>query len=96
MAEANNMIVYDVDWGDSGFDVEKCRASAESGYAPAQDMMGNCYKYGAYVSRTSLLQLHGLRSRPYRVMRLHSGAWGIAITMVMAWNRAMRKLCTGT
>jgi len=51
MAENDNMIEYYVDWGNPGFDVKQCLISAESGYAFAQDMMGNCYKYGVYVKK---------------------------------------------
>ncbi len=51
MAGENDVIKYDLTWEDHGFDVEKCRISAESGYALAQDMMGNCYKWGVYAPK---------------------------------------------
>ena len=47
----DGVIQYYIDWGDDRFDIEQCRISAQSGYAFAQDMMGNCYKNGVYVQK---------------------------------------------
>ena len=51
MAGETNIIVYGLEWDDEDFDVEKCRISAESGYALAQDMMGNCCKWGVHMPK---------------------------------------------
>lgn len=45
------MIKYTNKYTDKSFDIDKCRKSAESGYAPAQYQLGQCYEEGAGVER---------------------------------------------
>lgn len=45
------MIKYTSKYTDKSFDIAKCRESAESGYAPAQYQLGQCYEEGAGVER---------------------------------------------
>ena len=45
------MIKYTNKYTDKSFDIAKCRESAESGYAPAQYQLGQCYEEGANVER---------------------------------------------
>ena len=45
------MIKYTNKYTDKSFDIAKCRESAESGYAPAQYQLGQCYEEGAGVER---------------------------------------------
>ena len=51
MSDETNIIPYDREYWESSFDIRKCRISAESGYAPAQDELGNCYKRGVGVHK---------------------------------------------
>ena len=45
------MIKYKKKYTDKSFDIDKCRESAESGYAPAQYQLGECLETGTHVSR---------------------------------------------
>lgn len=45
------MIEYKIKCTGDKFDIEKCRESAESGYAPAQYQLGQCYEEGIGVQR---------------------------------------------
>ena len=45
------MIEYKTKYTSDKFDIEKCRESAESGYAPAQYQLGLCYEEGIGVQR---------------------------------------------
>ncbi|MDE6859826.1 MAG: sel1 repeat family protein [Duncaniella sp.] len=45
------MIKYTNKYTDKSFDIAKCREWAESGYAPAQYQLGQCYEEGAGVER---------------------------------------------
>lgn len=45
------MIKYTNKYKDSSFDIAKCRESAESGYAPAQYQLGQCYEEGIGMER---------------------------------------------
>ena len=44
------MIKYTNKYTDKSFDIDKCRKSAESGYAPAQYQLGHCYAAGRGVT----------------------------------------------
>ena len=44
------MIKYTNKYTDKSFDIAKCRESAESGYAPAQYQLGQCYAAGRGVA----------------------------------------------
>ena len=43
------MIKYEKKHTDKSFDIDQCRESAQSGYAPAQYQLGQCYEDGAVV-----------------------------------------------
>ncbi len=45
------MIKYEKKYTDKSFDIDKCRESAQSGYAPAQYQLGQCYEGGKGVER---------------------------------------------
>lgn len=45
------MIEYHIKYSSDKFDVDKCCDSAESGYAPAQYQLGQCYEEGIGVQR---------------------------------------------
>ncbi|MCM1330978.1 MAG: hypothetical protein NC248_00035 [Bacteroides sp.] len=45
------MIEYKIKYTGDKFDIEKCRESAESGYAPAQYQLGQCYEDGIGVRK---------------------------------------------
>ena len=46
MEEENEKTLYDRQYYEPGFRLNQCRISAESGYAPAQNALAVCYKYG--------------------------------------------------
>lgn len=45
------MIKYEKKYTDKSFDIDKCRESAQSGYAPAQYQLGQCYEEGKGIER---------------------------------------------
>lgn len=45
------MTKYENKYTDESFDIDKCRESAQSGYAPAQYQLGQCYEEGVGVER---------------------------------------------
>lgn len=47
------MIKYTNKYTDKLFDIAKCRESAESGYAPAQYQLGQCYANGDGVRKNA-------------------------------------------
>lgn len=47
------MIEYKIKYTGDKFDIEKCRESAESGYAPAQYQLGQCYEDGIGVRKNA-------------------------------------------
>ncbi len=62
------MIKYTNKYTDKSFDIAKCRESAESGYAPAQYQLGQCYEEGANVERNlaKAFRLYWMASDNYR------------------------------
>lgn len=62
------MIKYEKKYTDKSFDIDKCRESAQSGYAPAQYQLGQCYEEGKGVERNlaKAFKLYWLASDKYR------------------------------
>ncbi len=62
------MIKYEKKHTDKSFDIDKCRESAQSGYAPAQYQLGQCYEEGKGVERnlSKAFKLYWLASDKYR------------------------------
>ena len=62
------MIKYENKYTDKSFIIDKCRESAQSGYAPAQYQLGQCYEEGIGVERSlaKAFKLYWLASDKYR------------------------------